>query len=153
ETYGGMRLLYSVEPSPLGTAGAVRWAASLFRTETLLLLNGDSYCEADLADFGEFHAVGRSEASLVLARVTDVARFGQVIVGEGGRVVRFEEKGAASGPGWVNAGIYLLDRRLIDGLPRGMPASLERDLMPRLVARGQVAGCRCGGRFIDIGTP
>ena len=118
-----------------------------------LLLNGYSYCDGDLADFREFHARRRAAASLVLARVADVSRFGQVRVGEDGRVLRFEEKGAARGPGWISAGIYLLERQVIDGLPRGRPASLERDVLPGLVAGGQVAGYRCEGRFIDIGTP
>ncbi|HKI38700.1 MAG TPA: nucleotidyltransferase family protein [Gemmataceae bacterium] len=150
ETYGPMRLVYSVEPAPLGTAGALRLALPHLPSSTVLLLNGDSYCDVDLGAFRRCH---RGGASLALARVPDASRFGQVRVGRDGRVIRFEEKGAADGPGWVNAGIYLLDRSLIEEIPPRRPTSLERDLLPGWVLARCVRGFRCGGRFLDIGTP
>jgi NDP-sugar pyrophosphorylase family protein len=153
ETYAGMRLVHSAEPAPLGTAGALRHALPHLASPTVLLLNGDSYCDADLAAFARFHRAHGGAASLVLARVADAARFGQVRVGAGGRVVRFEEKGQSREPGWVNAGIYLLDRALVAAVPPARPASLERDLLPGWVADGRVFGLRCGGRFLDVGTP
>jgi NDP-sugar pyrophosphorylase family protein len=73
-------------------------------------------------------------------------------VGNGGRVLRFEEKGDAQGAGWVSAGVYLLDRAVVAGVPPG-PLSLERDLLPAWVAGRRVRGFRWDGRFLDIGTP
>ena len=151
EEYAGMRLRYSVEPAPLGTAGAVRQALPLLRSDTILLLNGDSYCDVDLAAFRRSH--DGAATGLTLTRVADASRFGRVRVAADGRVVDFEEKKADGRPGWINAGVYLLPRALLQGLDPARPASLERDLLPAWVAAGRVRGFRAGGRFIDIGTP
>jgi NDP-sugar pyrophosphorylase family protein len=149
ETYGPMRLVYSVEPAPLGTAGALRQALPYYGSPTVLLLNGDSYSDVDLGAFRRFHAGG---VSLVLAQVPDVSRYGQVCVGRDGRIVRFEEKGGADGPGWINAGIYLLDRSLIEEIPQ-RPGSLERELLPAWVLDRRVRVFCRDSRFLDIGTP
>jgi NDP-sugar pyrophosphorylase family protein len=148
--YEGMRLVYSIERSPLGTGGALRLALPRLATPTVLLLNGDSFCDVDLTAFRRSHRAG---ASLVLSRVTDASRFGQVRLGADGRVERFEEKAAGGGPGWVSTGVYLIDRALIEEIPSGRMASLEHDLMPAWVARRCVHGFCCDGRFVDIGTP
>lgn len=151
-SYAGMRLAYSPEPSPLGTAGALRLARPLLLSPAVLLLNGDSYCDVALADFWDFHRRRGAAFSLVLHRVADTGRFGQVHV-EGGRVARFEEKHAAGGAGWINGGVYLMNRPLLDEVPAGRPVSLERELFPAWAARGCLHGFCCDGRFLDIGTP
>jgi NDP-sugar pyrophosphorylase family protein len=153
DTHAGMLLHYSAEPVPLGTGGAGRLALPLLRGDTVLLLNGDSFCGTDLAAFHARHRRRAADVSLVLARVPDVGRFGQVQTDQDGRVLRFREKGAASGCGWINAGIYLIERRLLETLPPGQPASLERDLLPAWVAGGRCHAFRGRGRFLDIGTP
>jgi D-glycero-alpha-D-manno-heptose 1-phosphate guanylyltransferase len=152
DSYRTLRLSYSVEPAPLGTAGALRHALPHFASSSVLVLNGDSYCDVDLAAFRWLHERRASEASLVLARATDAERFGQVRVSRDGQILQFEEKGTPSGPGRINAGIYLLRRGLIAELPPG-PVSLERDVLPGWVAGRRVYGYRHDGRFLDIGTP
>jgi D-glycero-alpha-D-manno-heptose 1-phosphate guanylyltransferase len=152
-SYEGMRLRYSVEESPLGTAGALRRALPLLTTPTVLLLNGDSFCDADLDGFRLFHRENCAAASLVLTRVSDTSRFGRVEVLRSGRVERFEEKGSARGRGWINAGIYLVERERIAALPPSQPLSLERDALPAWIAEGCVFGFRHEGCFLDIGTP
>jgi NDP-sugar pyrophosphorylase family protein len=153
ETYAGLRLIYSAEPTPLGTAGALRRALPHLSAPAVLLLNGDSYCDVNLDAFRLFHREQGAGVSLVLARVAGASRFGQVRVGRGGRIVRFAEKCEARGAGWINAGVYLLDRGLIEEAPLRRPLSLERDLLPGWVAGGRVCGFQCEGRFLDIGTP
>lgn len=153
DSYGSLRLLYSVEPSPLGTAGAVRRALPFCRTQRLMLLNGDSYCDVDLAGFWQWHSRQAARVSLVLSRVPDTSRFGRITVNESGRVERFEEKIAGAGPGWINAGIHLLECDLLSALPAGRVLSLEREVLPGWVAHGLVRGYRSHGRFLDIGTP
>jgi NDP-sugar pyrophosphorylase family protein len=150
--YRGMRLSYSVETDPLGTGGAVRLAVPQLREQTTLLLNGDSYCDVELAHFLEFHRRTKARASLALAEVSDTSRYGSVFTDPGGRVVGFEEKGGARSPGRINAGVYLLQRDLLDHLPKTGRVSLEKDILPRWVGTGGVWGFG-GGRFIDIGTP
>jgi NDP-sugar pyrophosphorylase family protein len=153
DVYAGMRLTYSAEPAPLGTAGALRRALPRLSADTVLLLNGDSYCDVDLDAFRRAHRARAAGASLVLARAPDATRFGRARARADGRVVSFEEKGADRSPGWVNAGIYLLQRGPLEELAPGRPASLERDLLPAWVAGGRVWGFRHGGPFLDIGTP
>jgi NDP-sugar pyrophosphorylase family protein len=151
----GVRLAYSVEDRPLGTAGAVRLALPLLAAARVLLVNGDSYTEADLDAFRREHEARGAAASLVLCRSADPSRFGSVAVDDRGRVQRFAEKEARGPPraGWINAGVYLLCRDLIAELPAGRPLSLERDVLPAWVERRQVYGHRAEGRFLDIGTP
>lgn len=153
DNYAGMRLTYTQEPFPLGTAGALRRALLLLSGRRVLLLNGDSYGDVKLDGFYEWHSRNCSGASLVLVRVPDARRFGQVRRDRAGRVVRFEEKGEGTGPGWINAGIYLIERELIEEMPANRPLSLERDVLPGWVARRLVGGMKHGGRFLDIGTP
>jgi histidinol-phosphate phosphatase family protein len=153
--YDGMELVYSEEPEPLGTGGALRHARGLLDGDPVLVLNGDSYVEANLAAFLAWHRARRATASLMLARVPDPARYGTVEADPSGRVTAFREKAAgATGPAaaWVNAGLYLLGRSVIDALPARVPVSLERDVFPTLVDAG-LSAYRGGGRFIDIGTP
>jgi D-glycero-alpha-D-manno-heptose 1-phosphate guanylyltransferase len=155
QAHDGMELVYSEEQEPLGTAGALRHARGLLDGDPVLVLNGDSYVEANLAAFLAWHRARRATASLMLARVPDPARYGTVEADPSGRVTAFREKAAgATGPdaAWVNAGLYLLGRSVIDALPARVPVSLERDVFPTLVDAG-LSAYRGGGRFIDIGTP
>jgi len=150
--YRGMRLVHSVEETPLGTGGALGKAAPLFSGETLLVLNGDSYCQCDLADFARGFAASGACAGMVLNRVPDVARFGAVVTDGASRVVEFVEKGDRQGPGWINAGIYLLPTALLEEIGGERTVSLEREIFPTLLERG-LHGHRCHGAFIDIGVP
>ncbi len=153
--YRELDLLYSEEGQPLGTAGALRLALPHADSETLLVLNGDSYCAADLSAFWCFHE-GHSRsapsASLVLTEAAETCRFGRVDINSKGAVTRFLEKGDAGGPGLINAGIYLLDRALVESIPAAQPVSLERDVYPNRIARG-LYGFATSSAFIDIGTP
>ena len=152
DRFKGLRLIYSREPEPLGTAGALRFALPHLAGDPVLALNGDSFCEIDLAAFNEWHCARGGAASLVLTRVDDAARYGNVVCDEGDRVLRFEEKPEATGPGRINAGIYLIHRSLIAAVPAGRAASLEQEMLPVWTGEG-VYGFPGGGRFIDIGTP
>lgn len=154
ETYRGLRLVYSPEPCPQGTAGALRRALPKLNSPAILLMNGDSWCEVDLGAFWDFQADKNSDLSLVVVEVPDASRYGKVRLAPDGRVVRFGEKEADHGAGCINAGISLLNRGLIEEIPTGRPVSLEHDMIPGWLSRGaRVHGFRCAGPFIDIGTP
>jgi NDP-sugar pyrophosphorylase family protein len=151
-SWGPLRLDYSQEPSPLGTGGALRRAADFLTSDPVLVLNGDSYCEANLNAFYAWHSEKKSEVSLLLVRVEDTSRFGRVSLDARGRVTGFCEKGPEGGPGWINGGIYLLSRDLIRSIPPDRPVSLEREMFPSWIG-GPFYGYESGGRFLDIGTP
>ena len=152
EQHRGMKLGYSSEEKTLGTAGALRLALPLVLTRNLLVLNGDSYCHADLRAFRAAYEAGGRKPTLLLVEVSDASRFGLVELELGGNIRRFAEKSAEPAPGVINAGIYLLPRELVQSIPEGRAVSLEREIFPVWVSSG-LRGHRCGGPFIDIGTP
>ena len=152
DAYGSLCLVYSQESSPLGTAGALRLALPLFKSDPVLVMNGDSFCQANLRGFWAWHCARGAEATLLLTEVPDTKRYGRVDVDADGLVLRFDEKNDKGGPGWINAGIYLLNHRLLPTTPANGAVSLERDMFPAWIGRG-LYGYRSEGRFLDIGTP
>jgi D-glycero-alpha-D-manno-heptose 1-phosphate guanylyltransferase len=149
--FNGMTLSYSREDRPLGTGGALRRAAAGLDADLVLALNGDSHVACDLPGFLDWHRGHGLPGSLVLARVADAGRFGTVKVDEQSVIRAFEEKRGVAEPGWIIAGVYLLTRELLLGLPKG-ESSLERDGFPRWLAGG-LGGYRTEAPFLDIGTP
>jgi D-glycero-alpha-D-manno-heptose 1-phosphate guanylyltransferase len=151
-SYRRMRLYYSWESQPLGTGGALRQALGLTSAETVLALNGDSYVSCDLKAFHSWHRDGGFVGSLALARVDDCSRFGTVRTDENGIIQSFDEKRGRPEAGWINAGVYLLSRRLLESLPEGCPVSIERDAFPSWLPH-RLGGYSGSGAFLDIGTP
>lgn len=152
DRYGPLTLAYSVEESPLDTAGAVRNAAGCLRSDPVLVLNGDSLSAVRLDAFVDWFLAGGHEVGLALTYQDDCSRFGGVVLGDGDRIVSFEEKSATSRPGWINAGIYLLRRGALLSIPPGGPQSFERQFFPQRLSL-VLHGFRTQGAFIDIGTP
>jgi NDP-sugar pyrophosphorylase family protein len=152
-----MDLIASVELEPRGTGGALRHALPHLRTPTVLVANGDSFIQADLAALLRLHRDRESAITLALASVEDTSRYGRVLVDGAGAVIRFEEKadaplGSPGTTGFINAGIYLIERSVIAAMPRDKPISLEREVFPQWVGRGLYA-LASRMPFIDIGTP
>jgi D-glycero-alpha-D-manno-heptose 1-phosphate guanylyltransferase len=152
ERYAELGLRYSVESAPLGTGGALRAALPLLESPTVLVMNGDSYCEAELAAFFEQHRQAAAVGSLLLTRVANASRYGRVETDDSGRITQFAEKSRQQSPGWINAGIYLLQQELLDVMPSNETISLERQIFPAWIGSG-LYGFKSGGRFIDIGVP
>jgi D-glycero-alpha-D-manno-heptose 1-phosphate guanylyltransferase len=157
ETYSGrsdfpFEIGFSVEETPLGTGGAIRKALDQVETDEVIALNGDSIAEVSWEELFRFHARSNGVMTIVLRTVDNPGRFGTVILGGNGRVIRFEEKRPGSQPGPINAGIYLFRRSLFYGVPSGETLSLERDLIPQFLEKG-VYGFVTQGKFIDIGVP
>lgn len=152
DRYRGIRLVYSREHSPLGTAGALRLALSRVSSTLVLALNGDSYCSANLNDFQAWHGRSGFPGSILLNWQADSSRFGRVDVDPQGRVRRFEEKRPEAGPGWINAGVYILSADLIREIPQHRAVSLEREVLPAWLNRGIGGYCSRSG-FLDIGLP
>lgn len=149
----GPQILSSVEPTPLGTGGALRHALPLLESTSALVMNGDSFVDADLAALLATHRAARASITLSAVQVTDVSRYGALEFDRDGRYVSaFREKQDTGGCGWINAGIYLLEHEVIAAIPAGRPVSLEREVFPAYTD-GRIA-VRCESRpFIDIGTP
>jgi D-glycero-alpha-D-manno-heptose 1-phosphate guanylyltransferase len=143
---------YSQEIAPLGTAGALRLAqAYLLDDPEFLVMNGDSFLEIDFGKLIRFHRGHGGLVSMAVLEVENAARYGTVQTQAQGQVIGFSEKTGCEGSGIVNGGVYVFDRALLQYIPEG-PASLERDVFPRILHRG-VYALKQQGMFIDIGTP
>jgi NDP-sugar pyrophosphorylase family protein len=147
----GLRIHYSREHEPLGTGGALKLAEPLI-SDPVLVLNGDSYVEWSLVPMLGLFTAKDADVVILVQAVADVTRYGSVALDRDGRVTQFVEKGAATGPGLINAGVYLLRKQIVSDLPSGTAISLEKEVFPRLLDRG-VYGSICTGLFIDIGIP
>jgi NDP-sugar pyrophosphorylase family protein len=148
----GADIRYAQEPEPLGTAGAVKFAASQVRKDSdFLVVNGDSFTELDISGFIRFHRRHGGIVSMAVCRVPDAARYGTVQFDGEKRITRFSEKTGKQEPGFINAGVYIFRRAILDRIPQG-PSSLEKDVFPQLIGQGMCA-FEAPGIFIDIGTP
>jgi D-glycero-alpha-D-manno-heptose 1-phosphate guanylyltransferase len=148
----GMAIVPSIELKPLGTGGAIRNALQLIETDDILVVNGDSVIDYPLADFITFHRKCRTRASMLLCEVPDVSRYGTVSLDGGGRIVTFHEKRTvANHSGIINAGVYMMSRKLIATFPVH-EHSLEISVLPKLCGN-DLRGLVTRAPFIDIGTP
>lgn len=150
--YYGIELLYSEETSPLGTGGALRLALPMLSSDPVLVMNGDSFCDADLSWFWKQHNNSMAKVSLTLAHVADVSRYGSVILASDNAITHFAEKGNQKREGLINAGIYLLARSVIESIPKGQAVSIEQAVFPSLIGYG-LYGFSQAVQFIDIGIP
>lgn len=150
--YKTVHLIHSKEKEPLGTGGALRYAWDHFTSDSVLVMNGDSFINADFIAYSRWFFERKRDAALLLGRVSDTERFGRVSLIEDGLITGFEEKGANYGPGWINAGVYIFKKELLRMIPPMKPYSLEKEFFPNLVGRG-LYGYESEGEFIDIGTP
>ena len=149
----GLPLRLSVEHEPLGTGGALLQAVPLTGGSDILVLNGDSYVEADLATLAEAHRSQQADVTLTLVRTDMPERYGTVECDPQGRVLRFREKAAdVPAPALINAGLYLFRRGLLENVPPRRPLSLETDVFPA-IPPGGIRSVVAQGRFIDIGLP
>jgi len=148
----GIKIAHSPELQPLGTGGAVRLALDLVESEQFFVLNGDSYCRADLQSLITFHQEKQAIATLLLTSMADCRRYGSVVIDNQGQIQAFQEKSPEQRPGLVNAGIYVLKRNAIAALPLERAISLETEFFPQLINQG-LYGTVGTGALLDIGTP
>lgn len=143
-----------VETSPLGTAGALRLAAPMLRSNPVMALNGDTWIRADWAGFVASHQASNADTSILCVQVDDISRFGHIELDDQARIARFVEKDETlTGPGLISGGVYLFSARSMAELAADDGPSLERDfLQPR--SGGALHGfVSKGASFVDIGTP
>ena len=150
---GGPRLRYLVEPEPLGTAGAIKFAAP-YLDERFFALNGDVLTDLDLTALWRFHEERNARISLGLYPVEDPSNYGLVDLEGDGSVLDFHEKPDPGhvGSGLISAGAYVIEREVLNLVQEERNVSIEREVFPRLVGDG-LYGLRLDGYWKDIGTP
>jgi mannose-1-phosphate guanylyltransferase/phosphomannomutase len=150
----GVNIEYSVEESPLGTAGSVRLASDRL-AETCLVISGDALCDIDLSKIVEAHKAKGADVTIGLKSVENPLEFGIVVTDDEGRVERFLEK-----PSWgqvfsdtINTGIYVLEPEVLRHIPTDRPYDFSKELFPLLLEMGRpIYGHVCEGYWQDIGN-
>ena len=149
----GAELEYVVEPEPLGTGGAIAYAARAL-TETFVVANGDVLTDLDLSALVRFHRDREARMTLALHPVDDPSRYGVVVTAADGAVTAFVEKPApgTAAASTINAGTYVVEPDVLGLIPAGRAVSVEYDVFPLLVGGGLYAQSSAG-YWRDIGTP
>jgi len=154
----GVRLYYSTEDTPLGSAGAAK-NAERYLDGSFLVLNGDVFTDLDITAMIDFHQQRRAKTTIAVIPVEDPTSFGLVVTDNQGRVTRFHEK-----PGWsevtaystylINAGAWLVEPDVLSQIPSQTQFSFERNVFPLLLAQGEpVYAYPLSGYWMDMGTP
>jgi len=152
----GVRVTYAVEPSPLDTAGAIRFAAlDAGINETFMVINGDVLTDLDVTALVAFHRERGAEATIALHPVDDPSRFGVVPTHPDGRVIAFVEKPPKdeAPTNQINAGTYVMEPSVIERIAPDIKVSVERVTFPQLVAEGTLYALSDDSYWLDTGTP
>lgn len=155
-TVAGVKLSYAVEPEPLDTAGAIRFAAAHAGVdETFVVVNGDVLTDSDLTELVTFHRDRGAEATISLTPVEDASSFGVVVTDQQGRVEAFIEKPPReeAPTNLINAGTYVLEPTVLARIPSDRRVSVERETFPALVEAGTLYALASDAYWLDTGTP
>jgi len=150
--YQGMSLNYSVEDEPLGTGGAIRQALAGLPDAEVVVLNGDTLFRVDLKAMADIHRNNGKRLTIALKQVADSGRFGRVEVSTDGVITNFLEK-VRGGPGWINGGVYVLNRDLFTDFSMPVRFSFEQDLVEPNIDGIRPRAFKSDAYFIDIGIP
>ena len=151
----GMQITYSIEESPLGTAGSVKQAEDLLKDDSFIVISGDALTDFDLTKIIDFHKAHRATATLTLYQVPNPLEYGVVIIDDEGNIRQFLEK-----PSWgevfsdtVNTGIYVLEPSIFDYIEPGRSVDFSQDVFPQLLKKGdRLFGFVSTGYWTDVGN-
>lgn len=152
----GVRVSYAVEPSPLDTAGAIRFAARAAEIDdTFIVINGDVITDLNVTALVNFHRSKGAEATIALHPVEDPSRFGVVPTHDDGRVMAFVEKPPRdeAPTNQINAGTYVMEPSVIDRIAPDVKVSVERVTFPDIVSSGRLYALADESYWLDTGTP
>jgi D-glycero-alpha-D-manno-heptose 1-phosphate guanylyltransferase len=153
ERYRSLTIQYAVENEPLGTGGGIRLAMWKVEGPRAVTMNGDSLFRINIRDLVDFHIKKKADATLALRKLNDTARYGRVNMNRARRIIGFEEKGPAAGPGYINGGVYVIEKLfLMEPEFRGR-FSIEKDCFGQFHQYARMYGFPSGGYFLDIGIP
>jgi D-glycero-alpha-D-manno-heptose 1-phosphate guanylyltransferase len=151
--YKSLEVVYAVENEPLGTGGGIRLAFWKIEGPRALVMNGDSLFRADYRALLEFHLKKKADATLALRKLSDTGRYGRVTMNRTRRITGFEEKGLSAGPGYINGGVYIIEKLfLMEPEFRGR-FSIEKDCFEPKTSYSRLFGFPSDDYFLDIGIP
>ena len=145
-------IIYVIEKKPLGTGGGIALALKECNTESIFIMNGDSFFPIDLHELKKVHDEKKTEITLALKELPESDRYGTTILDNDSMIVSFSEK-AERKEALINGGIYLLDKGKFEQRRFARSFSFEKDYLEKVVDAKCVAGCIFNNYFVDIGTP
>jgi len=157
--YNGLQIAYSIESEPLGTGGGIRKALELCNSNSVLVINGDSFFDIDLHSFSNHHLTFNADCTLALREVENASRYGTIELSpaegnRGRKIISFKEKSNTEGKGIINGGVYLLNKSTyLQKTPDNKNFSIEKNFFETKLAELNIFGCIYNNYFIDIGIP
>ena len=152
DIYRGVPIHYAIETEPLGTGGAIAFACNgIDKDQACLIINGDTFLDIDYSELIDWYKKSPSSVALVLKNLPDVLRYGAVIT-EGEHITGFAEKGK-SGPGTMNAGVYIIQPSVFKVFGLSGKFSFETEFLQPFYSKLRPRAFVTDGYFIDIGIP
>jgi NDP-sugar pyrophosphorylase family protein len=149
----GKEIRVSIEPQALGTGGGLKYLENMTSGPTFWALNGDSLLpNLNFSLMEKHHRQSGAWATLAVTTIEDAGRYGTILFDRNDKITSFNEKGE-SGRGWINAGVYLIEPRLLTVIEPNQPVSIEHEVFPRLVPQGKLSVFRSDPPLLDMGTP
>lgn len=152
DNYKGLKLIYAIESSPLGTGGAMKLALEKNKAEMLFILNGDTFFDIDLKELENFHLQNKSTCTLALKKMKNVDRYGNVEIDAAGKILAFSEKKFRE-EAVINGGIYCINRGILIHYPVNTPFSFETNYLENKPQAKNIFGKLFDNYFMDIGVP
>lgn len=151
--YKDIEIEYIFEKEPLGTGGAIRKALKYARTDDVIVVNGDTFFDVNLLEMLDFHYKKNSILTIAIKQVQNSSRYGAVFI-QDNKIKYFEEKPLESSEGFINGGIYIINKAISRFLNRySVPFSFEKDFMQKNTQRINMSPYISDNYFIDIGIP
>ncbi len=152
KNYRSLKIEYAIETALLGTGGAVKYALNQCLLDKVFVLNGDTYFTPDLQAMENEQLKTLADITIAVKHMQETSRYGLVISDESGMITDFREKDPIDGGGWINGGVYLLNRNIFDN-HRQQKFSLENDLFKNSITTLSMQAFKTDAFFLDIGIP
>lgn len=153
DSFNGVEIDYTIEETPLGTGGGIKLAFEKLKTDEAIVVNGDTIFDINIREFFAQHQAKNSNFSLALRNISEVKRYGNVVVDDNNRILKFAEKGMYSGRGIINGGTYIINSHFFNDINLPAKFSLETDVFERYCSSYSFYGFQFEDYFLDIGIP
>jgi len=150
--YQSLTIEYAIEDQPLGTGGAVKLALTHCSQDQVFVINGDTYFLPELNVIENVHIKTFADITIAVKQMSETRRYGLIITKQDDRIIDFREKNPESGSGWINGGIYLINKQIFDEFPE-KNYSLENDIFKAYCLRLKIQAFKTKADFLDIGIP
>jgi D-glycero-alpha-D-manno-heptose 1-phosphate guanylyltransferase len=150
--YKSLPIEYAIENEPLGTGGAIKHAFNYCKQDNVFVVNGDTYFRPDLMAMEKLHVQSSADVTIAIKHLLETGRYGLVLTNQNGRITDFREKEPASKDGWINGGIYIINRQIIYNF-KEQKFSLENDVLKVSCSRLKMHAFKSDAFFMDMGIP